>query len=313
MAYVSENYGYGYGGSGYGGGSYGSGGSSSYGSGGSSSSYGSGASSRGGGSDRAGDSQEDPPHSRLFVIGGKHCEEHEIKAAFSKYGEVEYVSVKKDRDSGRPKGMSYIKFTKTSAAAEAMEELNGQCLGSDPRPIKVVIAGSRSATSNGGPGQDINPTRLFIMVPKTANAEELKSTFGAYGDVEHVSLVHDKATGNPKGLAFVNYHRFKHAARAIEECDTSFKAKFATPKEDRAKPRSADPVGGGGGGDAGSLAWGQGMANASGCCRLKVLFNPSVSKDMFWALFNIVPGLVTCDLVDMTKVCYLGIFAFFVC
>jgi hypothetical protein len=35
------------------------------------------------------------------------------------------------------------------------------------------------------------------------------------------------------------------------------------------------------------------------CCRLRVLFNPSMSKDMFWSLFNIVPGLEHCELIEM--------------
>jgi len=37
-------------------------------------------------------------------------------------------------------GIAYIKFSKTSEAALAMEEMNGKCGGSDPRPLKVLIA-----------------------------------------------------------------------------------------------------------------------------------------------------------------------------
>jgi hypothetical protein len=37
-------------------------------------------------------------------------------------------------------GIAYIKFSKTSEAALAMEEMNGKCVGSDPRPLKVLIA-----------------------------------------------------------------------------------------------------------------------------------------------------------------------------
>lgn len=37
-------------------------------------------------------------------------------------------------------GVTYIKFSKTSEAALAMEEMNGRCIGGHPRPLKVLIA-----------------------------------------------------------------------------------------------------------------------------------------------------------------------------
>ena len=37
-------------------------------------------------------------------------------------------------------GVTYIKFSKTSEAATAMEEMNGRCIGGHPRPLKVLIA-----------------------------------------------------------------------------------------------------------------------------------------------------------------------------
>lgn len=36
--------------------------------------------------------------------------------------------------------MTYIKFSKTSEAAFALEEMNGKTLGTIGRPIKVMIA-----------------------------------------------------------------------------------------------------------------------------------------------------------------------------
>ena len=42
-----------------------------------------------------------------------------------------------DKVSNEPKGVTYIKFSKTSEAALAMEEMNGRCIGTHPRPLKV--------------------------------------------------------------------------------------------------------------------------------------------------------------------------------
>jgi len=44
-----------------------------------------------------------------------------------------------DKVTNEPKGVTYIKFSKTSEAALAMEEMNGRCIGSHPRPLKVDI------------------------------------------------------------------------------------------------------------------------------------------------------------------------------
>lgn len=85
-----------------------------------------------------------PRYSRLFVLGGKGCSEEEIKETFCRYGHVEHVKCVKDRATNMAKGLNYVKFAKTSQAAEAMEELEGKTIGSDSRPIKIVIASERT-------------------------------------------------------------------------------------------------------------------------------------------------------------------------
>ena len=49
---------------------------------------------------------------------------------------VESVQIHKDR-KGESKGIAYVKFSKTSEAALAVEEMNGRCIGQHPRPLKV--------------------------------------------------------------------------------------------------------------------------------------------------------------------------------
>ena len=46
------------------------------------------------------------------------------------------MQIHKDR-KGESKGIAYVKFSKTSEAALAVEEMNGRCLGHHPRPLKV--------------------------------------------------------------------------------------------------------------------------------------------------------------------------------
>ena len=236
------------------------------------------------------------------------------------------------------------------------------------RPIKVVIASGYSGDNSGDNKPELNSTRLFVRVPKSMNMSEIKEVFGEYGDIEHVTLVRNKADGEPRGLAYVNYKTFLAAAKAVEGVDATYRAVFAEPRAPREAGGGKDQpqqqrggggyslsiggmgnnssmrggmggygnegnnsMGGGFSGDMGSsmgnqmqqqqaaMGGGGGFNNATmmnmmqsfmggnntptnmggGPCKLKVLFNPSVAKDMFWALFNIIPGLVSCDLVEM--------------
>jgi RNA recognition motif-containing protein len=45
--------------------------------------------------------------------------------------------------------------------------------------------------------------------------EQLKALFVAYGDVETITLVRDRDTGNPRGFAFVEMSNDEEAERAI--------------------------------------------------------------------------------------------------
>ena len=80
---------------------------------------------------------DDPPNSRLFIVCGKSITEDEFKEAFEVFGVIEEIWVLKDKVTNEPKGVTYIKFSKTSEAALAMEEMNGKCVGNHPRPLKV--------------------------------------------------------------------------------------------------------------------------------------------------------------------------------
>ncbi|XP_033763032.1 RNA-binding protein 45-like isoform X2 [Pecten maximus] len=178
------------------------------------------------------DLQEDvrPPNSRLFVICGKGVKEETFKDAFEEYGTIEDIWVVKDKRTNEDKGVAYIKFSKSSEAAHAMEEMNGKQLEGSPKPIKVLIASSKREGSVRDPKEDEKLLRLFVIVPKSYTRDDLKKEFEKYGDVESATLVTDRVSGECKGFGYVRYHRAYHAALAMETCDPSFKPKFADPK-----------------------------------------------------------------------------------
>ena len=131
---------------------------------------------------------DDPPNSRLFIVCGKNITEDQFKESFGHFGTIEEVWVLKDRNTQEPKGITYIKYSKTSEAALAMEEMNGRCIGSCPRPLKVLIAHSRDQGSRRDMNEEERLVRLFVVCPKSATEEELKGHFAEFGDIDYVSI-----------------------------------------------------------------------------------------------------------------------------
>ena len=257
---------------------------------------------------------DDPPNSRLFIVCGKSITEDDFKDAFEPYGIIEEIWVLKDRVTNEPKGVTYVKFSKTSEAALAMEEMNGRCIGSHPRPLKVLIAHSRDQGSRREMNEEERLVRLFVVVPKSMGESELREHFNQFGDVDYVSIVRDRTTKESKGFAYIKYHRMSHAAKAFESCERTFKPVFADPKPQK----SGYHEGGGGGGDrmgpgpgsttsastTASVSAGYDMlsymdtshSNPEGNCRLTVISSPIINQDQLWRLFDLVPGLDYCDL-----------------
>lgn len=53
---------------------------------------------------------DEPPYSRLFIIGSKQLAEEDFRGAFSKFGEIEEIWVVKDRQTGERKGETFFLF-----------------------------------------------------------------------------------------------------------------------------------------------------------------------------------------------------------
>ncbi len=78
-----------------------------------------------------------PPFSRVFVVCSKSHNEDVIKEAFQQFGTVEDVWMVKDRMTKENKGICYVKYDKASAAALAIEGLDGKPIGDEAKPIKA--------------------------------------------------------------------------------------------------------------------------------------------------------------------------------
>ncbi|XP_069926720.1 RNA-binding protein 45 isoform X4 [Oryctolagus cuniculus] len=199
-----------------------------------------GSSASGGGFRPGVDSLDEPPNSRIFLVISKYTPESVLRERFSPFGEIQDIWVVRDKHTKESKGIAFVKFARSSQACRAMEEMHGQCLGpNDSKPIKVFIAQSRSSGSHRDV-EDEELTRIFVMIPKSYTEEDLREKFKVYGDIEYCSIIKNKVTGESKGLGYVRYLKPSQAAQAIENCDRSFRAILAEPKNKASESSEQD-------------------------------------------------------------------------
>ncbi|KAG9477380.1 RNA-binding protein 45 isoform X2 [Eleutherodactylus coqui] len=182
---------------------------------------------------------DDPPNSRVFLVVSKTQTEDTIREKFAEFGDIQDIWVVKDRHTKESKGIAFVKYARSSQACRAMEEMHGRCLSDNTKPIKVFIAQSRGSTSH-KEVEDEELTRIFVMIPKSYTEEDVKDKFKEYGEVEYCSIIKNKTTGESKGLAYVRFQKPSHAAMAIENCDRSYKAILAEPRNKGASFEPSD-------------------------------------------------------------------------
>lgn len=84
------------------------------------------------------DVQNDSDLSRIFVVIPKSFTEEDLRAKFSDFdGDIDYCQIVRDRETRESKGVGYVKFTKPSTAALAIETCD--------RSLKAVIAEPKSS------------------------------------------------------------------------------------------------------------------------------------------------------------------------
>jgi RNA recognition motif-containing protein len=74
--------------------------------------------------------------------------EDELRQAFAAYGQVENVTVLKDRDTGQPRGFGFVEMANDEEAEKAISAMNGYQLGS--RALNVNEARPKTAGGGGG-------------------------------------------------------------------------------------------------------------------------------------------------------------------
>lgn len=76
--------------------------------------------------------------------------EDDLRQAFSAYGQVDNVTILKDRDTGQPRGFGFVEMANDEEAEKAISGMNGAQLGA--RALNVNEARPKAARTGGGFG-----------------------------------------------------------------------------------------------------------------------------------------------------------------
>lgn len=121
---------------------------------------------------------------RLFLVVPKTMTEDELKKHFSEFGDVDYVSIVKDRTTNESKGFGYVKYHRMSHASRAFEDCDRSFkpVFAEPKPSKVSGGYNEGG---GGPGVTTGPGSTISG-----------SSVSAYDMLSYM----DPTTNNPDGL-----------------------------------------------------------------------------------------------------------------
>ncbi|KAJ8734540.1 hypothetical protein PYW08_013790 [Mythimna loreyi] len=257
------------------------------------------------------ESEDTPPHSRLFIVCERRFTEEDFQDGFSKFGTIEDIRMPRDHQTGLPKGVVYIKFSKTSEAAKALEGMNQRSLKGSSRVLKVMVACSRSEIHSDD-NHDDKFKRLFITIPYSTTEQDIRDAFGVYGQIESVVIQKDRHTGESRGFAYVTFRKFSEAALAFEECDRKYRAIFALPKgsnQKRSETAFESSINDLANTHPGNATTMMSLMNTPprGYTRVNFLCCPNLSPMHIETLFDLVPGLVDCKFyIDLVRNCGKG-------
>ncbi|EOA34410.1 hypothetical protein CARUB_v10021938mg [Capsella rubella] len=133
---------------------------------------------------------------------------------FSTFGTILSCKVAMDV-VGRSKGYGFVQFEKEEAAEDAIDKLNGMLLNE-----KQVFVGHfvrRQDRSRSESGAVPRFTNVYVKnLPKEITDDELRKTFGKYGDISSAVVMKDQS-GSSRCFGFVNFETPEAAAVAVEK------------------------------------------------------------------------------------------------
>ncbi|ENN72555.1 hypothetical protein YQE_10895, partial [Dendroctonus ponderosae] len=124
--------------------------------------------------------------------------EEDLAMIFAPLGSIENIKIMRDFKTGYSYGFGFVKYFNEEDAAKAINLLNGFSF----RNKRLKVSYSRP------PGTDMKDSNLYITnLPKDVTEQDVENLFKHYGEIVQRTVLKDKHTGLPRGVAFVLQRR----------------------------------------------------------------------------------------------------------
>ena len=87
------------------------------------------------------------------------CTEAELRTKFEVYGQVDKVTIVRDRDSGQPRGFAFVEMTNDAEVEKAIAGLNGSLMKGHTLSVSEARPKREHTPSGGGRGQSGSTSR----------------------------------------------------------------------------------------------------------------------------------------------------------
>ncbi|CAH9102530.1 unnamed protein product [Cuscuta europaea] len=153
----------------------------------------------------------DPTHRKIFIHGlSWDTTADTLRASFSSYGEIEECRLITDKVTGKAKGYAFVLYKTRSSAKKALKQPQKK-IGSRTISCQLAALGSVG-------GSDVGSRKIYVgNVGPNISAENIRSFFSRYGEIEEGPSGFDPLTHKPRGFAIFVYKTAEGAKKVLEE------------------------------------------------------------------------------------------------
>jgi len=182
---------------------------------------------------------------KLFVGGlGRNITDKDLRDYFSKFGEIENVSIKTDVYTGQSRGFAFILFKDAKAIDELLAAGDHYINNKKVDPKRVTVNPLYCKVFVGGLTSDITD-------------DDIKAYFGQYGEIAELQAPFDKIKNQRKGFCFITFKSTETVQEVLKIPKQTIKGKDVDVKKVKYNPETMGS--GGRGGRAGMFGGGRGM------------------------------------------------------
>ena len=185
----------------------------------------------------------EPHELQVFVSGIPYTvTEADVRAFFTKCGDITIVNAPTYQDTGRLRGIAHISFAERAGVSAALA-LDGTYMGTRFLTIEPAKpAGSARPGAAVGRAPKGSTTLFARNLPYDADEDSVRAGFAKFGAIASVRIPRRSDTGAPKGFGYVQFeHAFsaEAAVKAAAERTLTIGGRALTVDWDTAAPKAS--------------------------------------------------------------------------